>query len=448
MSSTLIRNARLVNEGTIRESDLLIRSGRINRIGGDLPAPPDAEVVDANGALLLPGMIDDQVHFREPGLTHKACIATESRAGVAGGVTSFMEMPNTKPPTTTDTLWREKFDIASRDAVANHSFFFGATNDNIEAIAALDPATCCGVKVFMGSSTGNMLVDDEQTLSRIFQRSPVIIATHCESSPMIDANLMAALERYGPEIPVEEHPNIRSAEACYASTEQATSLAREHGADLHVLHLTTARELQLFDAGPVEDKHITCEVCIHHLLFDARDYPTMGNLIKCNPSVKGPEQRRGLLDGLAADKIDLIATDHAPHTLAEKASTDYRQAPAGLPLIQEVLLAALELHSDGELELTRVVEKTSHNVARRYRIRERGFLREGYWADLVLVDPDQTTTVSNDNALSRCGWTPFDGRQFSHRLLSTWVNGHRVYDRGELLPAPAGQALEFDREAR
>jgi len=447
-TSTLIRNARLVNEGQAYESDLLVRDGRIARIDGGIAAPPGVEVVEADGRVLLPGVIDDQVHFREPGLTHKGCIRTESRAAVAGGVTTFMDMPNTRPPTTKRDELERKYAIAARDSAANYGFYFGASNDNIAEIRALDPPSTCGVKIFMGSSTGNMLVDDPTTLAAIFRDSPVPIATHCESTPMIEANLARALQQFGPDIPVSQHPVIRSAEACYASTEQAVGLAKEHGAQLHVLHLSTARELVLFDPGPLRGKSITAETCVHYLHFTDADYASYGNRIKCNPAIKRQADQDALLEGLRDGRIDIIATDHAPHTVDEKAETDYRKAPSGLPLIQDHLLACLELFHDAQLDLPLLVTVLAHNPATRFGVRERGFLREGFHADLVLVDLEGKTAVTKERVLSRCGWSPFEGRTFRSSIDRVWVNGAMAFDGERVVAHGAAQRLEFVRNRR
>jgi dihydroorotase len=395
---TLIKNARMVNEGRIREGDLLIRAGRIERMDRSITADPQTDVIDADGAWLLPGMIDDQVHFREPGLTHKAGIWSESRAAVAGGITSFMEMPNTKPPTVTLDALEDKYRIAEQKSLANYAFYLGATNDNLDVIRSLEPGVACGVKIFMGASTGNMLVDDERTLAGIFRDARALITTHCESSPMIDENLEAALQRYGPEIPVSEHPNIRSAEACYRSTETAIGLAREYDAPLHVLHLSTAIEMDLFEPGPIGGKLVTGEVCVHFLHFNDGDYARLGNRIKCNPAIKSPADQAALVKALKDGRLDIIATDHAPHTREEKASRDYQKAPSGLPLVQDALLSVLELYHDGVLGMQEIVEKTAHNVAQRSRVLVRGYLREGSWADLGIVDTDQGQIVESGAA--------------------------------------------------
>ncbi|NND45762.1 MAG: dihydroorotase [Xanthomonadales bacterium] len=447
--TTLIKNALLVNEGETRPADMLVRGGRIERIDPDIGAPPNAEIVDATGLHLLPGIIDDQVHFREPGLTHKGDIHSESRAAVAGGVTSFMEMPNTRPPTVTAAELEKKYAIGARNAASNYAFYFGATNDNIESIRELDPARVCGVKVFMGSSTGNMLVDDDDTLALIFRDAPVPITTHCESTPLIERNLERARQRFGAHIPVTEHPRIRDVEACYVSTEKATRLAREHGAQLHVLHLSSARELELFEPGPVTGKSITCETCIHFLHFTDADYPTLGNRIKCNPAIKSERDRDGLIEGLKDGRIDIIATDHAPHTLEEKALEDYEKAPAGLPLVQDLLLAGLELVHDRRLDLELLVTRMAHSPAQRFGVVDRGFLREGYWADFVLVDLDGSTEVTPQRVLSRCGWSPFDGWTFNARIHSTRVNGALAFDGDSVLEHGASMPLEFTgRESR
>jgi len=441
----LIRNATLVNEGDALVGDLLIAGGLIERRDRTIAAPPGARVVDASGLHLLPGVVDDQVHFREPGLTHKGDMRSESRAAVAGGVTSFMDMPNTRPTTTTHEELERKHAIARGSSAANWGFFFGATNDNIQAIRGLDPATACGVKVFMGASTGNMLVDDERILAAIFRDCPLVIATHCESTPMIEANLEAATSRYGDEIPVTEHAAIRSAEACYSSTSMAVGLAREHGARLHVLHVSTARELELFQPGPMAGKSVTAETCIHFLHFTDADYAALGNRIKCNPAIKTAADRDALLAGLRDGRLDILATDHAPHTLAEKSSPVYREAPSGLPLVQDVLLAGLELVRDGHLELPVLVQKLAHNPATRFGVRNRGYLREGYHADLVLVDLHASTEVRPDRVLSKCGWSPFEGRTFGSRIRSTWVNGALAFDGEKVIEHRAAMALTYDR---
>ncbi len=446
--TTVIRNALLVNEGQTTDTDVLLRRGRIDKIAPGLQAPAGAEVVDANGRHLLPGMIDDQVHFREPGLTHKGDFHSESRAAIAGGVTSYMEMPNSKPPTTDFEQLAWKHARAAQTSAANFGFYFGATNDNIDAIRRLDPAMVCGVKVFMGASTGNMLVDDESTLAAIFRDCPVLIATHCESTPMIRANIKQAVARFGKNIPVSEHPAIRSAAACYASSELAVKLANRYQAQLHVLHLSTARELDLFEPGPLNDKHITAEACIHFLHFDDADYARYGNLIKCNPAIKRAADRAALIAAIADGRLDVLATDHAPHTVAEKADDGYLSAPSGLPLVQDVVIAALELVHDGLLDLHTVVRSITHNPARRFNVVERGFIREGYHADLVLVDLHGTTQVSRERVLSACGWSPFEGRRFHSRIDAVWVNGALAFDGRQVIEHGAAQQLEFNHQRR
>jgi dihydroorotase len=445
---TLIQNAILVNEGETREADVLLKSGRIERIASSITAPPGAERVDAAGRHLLPGMIDDQVHFREPGLTHKGDFYSESRAAIAGGVTSYMEMPNSKPPTTDAAQLEWKYARAAETSAANYGFYFGATNDNIENIKALDPAQTCGVKVFMGASTGNMLVDDESTLAAIFRESPVLIATHCESTPMILENTRRAMARYGKRIPVTEHANIRSAEACYASSELAVALANKYHSQLHVLHISTARELDLFAPGDIDGKDITAEACVHFLHFDDSQYAELGNRIKCNPAIKSATDRDALIEAITDGRLDIIATDHAPHTVSEKADESYLSAPAGLPLVQDVLVAALELVHEGKLDLHTVVRGITHNPAKRFSVVERGYIREGYFADLVLVDMNGGTQVTAERVLSRCGWTPFEGRRFRSRVDSVWVNGALAFDGRNVIEHGAAMRLQFNHKRR
>ena len=445
---TLIVNARLVNEGREFDGDLRIRDGRIAEIGSGLAAGRDETVVDAAGRRLLPGMIDDQVHFREPGLEYKADMAIESAAAVAGGLTSFMDMPNTNPPTLDSAALEDKYRRAAGRVWGNHGFYLGASNDNIEAIRALDPLTAPGIKVFMGASTGNMLVDDPETLDAIFREAPTPIITHCEDTPTIDANLAAFKAKYGENIPVECHPDIRSREACIKSTRLALELARRHDTRLHVLHISTADELALFEHGPLvradgSRKRITAETCIHFLRFDRSDYARLGNLIKCNPAIKDPADREALIHALCNDAVDVLATDHAPHTWEEK-QRPYAQAPSGLPLVQYALLAALELVHEGRLDTARVVQKVSHAPAQLFDVAERGFLREGYFADLVLID-DTPLTVRREDVLSKCGWSPFEGMTFRSRIASTWVNGRQVWDGTNLVGTPQGQRLRFAR---
>lgn len=440
----LITNAHIINEGHETAADLLITNGRIEKIAKKIDAPAGVEVFDAGGQWLLPGVIDDQVHFREPGLTQKGDLYTESRAAVAGGTTSYFDMPNNKPAITTRKLLADKYAMAAGRSFANYAFYFGGANDNLDEIAALQPDEACALKVFMGASTGNMLVDDPRTLEGIFQRCPLMVVTHCEDTPMILANEARAREKYGEEVPIAEHPQIRSTEACYKSTELATGLAKKYGANLHVLHLTTARELSFFTPGPVKGKKITAEACVHHLYFSEADYATLGTLIKCNPAIKTEADRKALLHAVMEDRIDVIATDHAPHTAEEKAQS-YFKAPSGLPLVQHSLLMLIELVKRGELNLRTVVSKTSHAVADRFGIKDRGYIREGYFADLVLVDPHGTTTVKKEDILYKCGWSPVTGHTFRAKILATWVNGGLAYRDGVVNQQPLGERIHFAR---
>ncbi len=449
MTSTLIVNARLVNEGREFESDLRIADGRIARIAPQIRAAEGDTVIDAAGRLLLPGMIDDQVHFREPGLTHKGDIASESAAAVAGGLTSFMDMPNTNPPTLNAEALEAKYAVAKGRAWGNHGFYMGASNDNLADIQRTDPRATPGVKVFMGASTGNMLVDNPETLDAIFRDTPVPIITHCEDTPTINANLERYRAQYGDDIPVEFHPDIRSREACIKSTRLALELARRHGTRLHVLHISTADELALFEAGPLfradgSRKRITAETCIHFLRFDRRDYARLGNLIKCNPAIKDPADREALIAAVADGVIDVLATDHAPHTWEEKAQTNYARAPGGLPLVQYALVAALELVHEKRTTVANVVQKFAHAPAQLFDVAGRGFLREGYWADLVLID-DEPFTVRREDVLSKCGWSPFEGTTFRSRIGATWVNGRMAWNGEQLVGRPNGQRLAFER---
>jgi dihydroorotase len=443
MSSTLLVNARLVNEGREFDADLRIQNGRIARIAPTIAALPGEQVIDAAGRYLLPGMIDDQVHFREPGLTHKGDIASESAAAVAGGLTSFMDMPNTNPPTLDADALQAKYAMAAGRAWGNYGFYLGASNDNLAAIRALDPKTTPGIKIFMGSSTGNMLVDDPATLEAIFRDAATPIITHCEDTPTIDATLAAFKQQYGDALDAGMHPDIRSRQACLKSSELAVSLARKHGTRLHVLHLSSADELALFSPGPIQGKRITVETCIHFLRFDRSDYARLGNLIKCNPAIKDASDREALIQALADDLIDVLATDHAPHTWEEK-QKPYAQAPSGLPLVQYALVAALELVHEGRLSTAQVVQKFAHAPAQLFDVAERGFLREGYWADLVLVE-NTPFTVKREDVLSKCGWSPFEGTQFNSRIASTWVNGLLAWNGQQLIGTANGQRLEFAR---
>lgn len=422
----LIKNAKIVNECQIIEGDLRISNQRISRIDKAIPASDQDHIIDAKGLYLLPGMIDDQVHFREPGLTNKGSIASESRAAVAGGITSYMEMPNVKPATTSIEALENKHEIASKKSIANYSFYLGATEGNLDQIKRLNPHTHCGVKVFMGASTGDLLVEHPQALEAIFCESPVLIVTHCESTPVINRNL-EFMRSQGREPTIQDHPKLRDAEACYASSSYAVDLAKKYQSQLHVLHITTEKELSLFESGAIEDKHITAEACVHHLWFSDQDYLRLGNLIKCNPAIKSSHDRDALIKALHNNQIDIIATDHAPHTWEEK-QTEYARAPAGLPLVEHALLSLLDHVKYQRLTLEQVVTKTAHNPALRYAVNERGFIREGYYADLVLVDTNRPTQVWNKETLYQCGWTPFHGHQFSSSIRSTWVNGTQVFN--------------------
>jgi len=453
MIDLLIQNARIVNEGKITEGHILVNKGRIHSIlHADGTTPEKArEIIDAGGKYVIPGAVDDQVHFREPGLTHKADIQSESRAAVAGGITSFMEMPNTMPQTITIDELEKKHTIASGKSLANYSFYLGATNNNIKEIRKLDPRQSCGVKIFMGASTGNMLVDKRETLEAIFAESPVLIATHCEDENIIRANSKEYRDKYGEDVPFHCHPMIRSEEACYRSSSLAVELARKHGSRLHVLHLSTARELELFDSIlPVEQKMITAEVCVHHLWFSQDDYAKKGSLIKWNPAVKTKWDREVLFKGLINNKLDVIATDHAPHTSEEKGGT-YFNAPSGGPLVQHALPAMMEYVLDGRIELPWLVNKMCHAPARLFDVEERGFIREGYYADLVIMDTNSPWEVSSYNILYKCGWSPFEGQTFSTRIMHTIVNGNLVYswdpgsDEHVFNEEKKGMRLQFNR---
>ena len=444
MSNLLLTNARLVNEGRIVETDVWVKGERIERIGAGA-VPADAQVIDLKGRHLLPGIIDDQVHCREPGLTHKATLATESLAAVCGGVTSFLDMPNTSPPTIDRAALADKQRIAAGGCHTNWGFYIGATNTNVEELKRVGPQDACGIKVFMGASTGNMLVDDPQTLEAIFAGAHLPVVTHCEDSPMIWEAERRFRERYGEDVPMSAHPEIRSAEACYKSSSLAVELAKRHGTRLHVLHLSTARELGLFDAGPLANKRITAEVCVHHLWFDESDYADLGTRIKCNPAIKTTADRDALRAAVRDDLIDVIATDHAPHTLEEK-DRSYFQAPSGLPLVQHSLLMMLDQHRAGMFSLEKIVEKAAHNPATLFGIVDRGFVREGYFADLVAVDLAGVTRVTPDQVRYKCGWSPLEGVQLRASVLLTVVNGAVVYRDGEPTGQRVARALEFRRE--
>tara|TARA_B110000459_G_scaffold42022_1_gene45927 strand:+ start:1462 stop:2793 length:1332 start_codon:yes stop_codon:yes gene_type:complete len=439
----LLKNGILINEGSKKQEDLLIKDGRIEKIGKTL-SDSSAKVIDLNGSFVLPGCIDDQVHFREPGLTHKGTIYTESRAAVAGGITSFMEMPNTFPNATTQKLLQDKYDVANENSLANYSFFMGATNDNLDEVLKTNPNTVCGIKVFMGSSTGNMLVDNAQTLEGLFSTVSMLIATHCEDEATIKKNLQKAIDTYGDAIPAEMHPVIRNEEACYLSSSLAVNLAKKHGARLHVLHISTAKETMLFENNlPLIEKKITAEACVHHLWFSDEDYTKYGTKIKWNPAVKSSQDREGIWKALLDNRIDVVATDHAPHTIEEK-SKSYMQAPSGGPLVQHALLSMFEHVKNARISVERVVEKMAHNPAVLFRIKDRGFIREGYFADLVVVKPTKSQVVAPDNILYKCGWSPFEGTKFSNTIDRTFVNGRLVYEDNQLIEPGSGKRLEFD----
>lgn len=444
-----IKNAIIVNEGMVFGGGVYIHGGQIRLVfmNGDLPRIPEgAEVIDANGLHLIPGVIDDQVHFRDPGMTYKADLSTESKAAVAGGITSFMEMPNTIPQTLSQELLEEKYKMGAEKSLANYSFYMGASNDNLEEILKTDPSKVCGIKVFMGASTGNMLVDDPVTLENIFEKAPTLVAVHCEDETTIRENVRIMKERFGEDVPVEYHPLIRSEEACYRSSSMAVELAKKHGTRLHVLHLSTGRELELFDNSiPLEKKMITSEVCAHHLWFHEGDYERLGNHIKWNPAIKSIDDRDELIKGLLDDRLDVIATDHAPHTLEEKKNT-YFKAPSGGPLVQHSLTAMLEYFQRGLISIEKVVEKMCHAPAKCFRVKNRGFIREGYSADLVLVDLNRPWRVEKDNILYKCGWSPFEGQEFSSTVTHTFVNGHLAYHNGVFDERKKGERLYFDRK--
>ncbi|MEM1407684.1 MAG: dihydroorotase [Bacteroidota bacterium] len=445
MGSLLITNAQVVNESAISQNDILIKDERVEKIGSQISAEGVDNVIDASDKYVFPGVIDDQVHFREPGLTHKADIFTESRAAVAGGVTSFMEMPNTVPNALTQELLADKYDIGARSSLANYSFFMGASNDNLEEVLKTNPKDVCGIKVFMGSSTGNMLVDNEKTLEGLFSKVPMIIATHCEDEATIRKNTALYKSKYGEEVPIHCHPLIRSEEACYLSSSLAASLATKHNARLHILHISTAKELELFNNKiPLSQKKITAEACIHHMWFDNKDYAEKGTLIKWNPAVKTSADREAVFNAMLNGTIDVIATDHAPHTLEEKSNT-YFKAPSGGPLIQHSLVAMLDFYHQGKISLEKIAEKMSHNVATLFEIKERGFIREGYFADLAIVDLESPWTVNKDNVRAKCGWSPFTGHEFKSSVEQTIVSGHLAYNEGAIDDSVLGHRLLFER---
>jgi dihydroorotase len=445
MKTTLIVNANIVNEGKVSQGDVLIKGQFIERIGKSLSHNAD-ELIDANGMLLLPGAIDDQVHFREPGLTHKATIFSESRAAVAGGVTSFMEMPNTNPPTYTQQLLEEKYQRAAQTSLANFSFFIGGANDNLEEVLRTDIRKVCGLKIFMGSSTGNLLVDNEKTLEGFFSKFPTLIATHCEDEATIRRNSELYREKYGEDVPIECHPLIRNDEACYKSSSFAVGLARKNGTKLHILHISTAKEIALFDNSiPLEKKMITAEACIHHLWFNDADYKRLGTRIKWNPAVKTANDQSAVFEALLSDRIDVIATDHAPHTWNEKQNS-YFKAPSGGPLVQHTMVAMLEFFNRGMISIEKIVQKMSHNPAILFQIEKRGFIREGYFADLVLVDTNNPWKVEKNNILAKCGWSPFEGESFRSKVTHTFVSGHLAYRNGIFNEERMGERLSFSRD--
>lgn len=444
MKTILIKDANIVNEGNIFSSDVLIKNERIEKISGHIEHST-AEVIDARGKFLIPGMIDDQVHFREPGLTHKADIYSESRAAVAGGITSFMEMPNTIPNTLTQELLQHKYNIAAQKSVANYSFYMGVSNDNYDEVLRTDKSKVCGIKIFMGSSTGNMLVDSTEILTRIFSNSEMLIATHCEDEQTIKRNMELARKEYGENVPMKMHPIIRSAEACYLSSSFAVELAKKHNTRLHILHISTAKELELFDSTiPLINKKITAEACVHHLFFDDSDYEKLGTMIKWNPAIKTAIDQKAILEGVISNKIDVIATDHAPHTLEEKKQS-YFNAPSGGPLVQFALQSLMEHYKKGNISIEDIVRKTSHAVADCFKIQERGYIREGYFADLVLLDYPKTQTVTRDIILSKCKWSPFENYTFNSTIHTTIVNGNVVYSNGKVNDGYLGKRLHFKK---
>lgn len=444
MSKYLIKNVKIINEGSSLIADILINGQLIEKIGSSISSPGATEI-NGEGKLLIPGIIDDQVHFREPGLTHKAEIYTEAKAAVAGGITSYMEMPNTIPNALTQELLQDKYDIAKEKSLANYSFYMGASNDNLDEVLRTDPENVCGIKIFMGSSTGNMLVDNENTLENIFSNSPMLIATHCEDEATIQKNTEIFREKYGEGVPISCHPLIRSEEACYLSSSKAVELAKKTGARLHILHISTAKETELFENHiPLTEKKITAEACIHHMWFSDQDYDQKGTLIKWNPAVKTLTDRDGIRNAVKSGRIDVIATDHAPHTLDEKSNT-YFKAPSGGPLVQHAFNAMYELYNQGVFSLEMIIEKMCHNPAILFNIKERGFIREGYYADLVLIDPDSPWKVERSNVLAKCSWSPFEGTAFTSSITHTWVSGHLAYENGSFNEDQKGMRLEFVR---
>lgn len=440
--SILIKNAQIVNRGKISSGDVLIKKGRIERVAGTIDENADT-VIDATGKFLLPGIIDDQVHFREPGLTHKSDLYTEPRAAVRGGVTSFMEMPNTKPPAITQELLQDKYDIAAQKSIANYSFFMGASNDNLEEVLKTDPTTVCGIKAFMGSSTGNMLVDNRTTLEALFSSTPMLIATHCEDEQTVRGNMAAYREKYGDHVPIELHPEIRSVEGCLISSKLATDLAKKHGTRLHILHISTKDELDLFRNDiPLSEKKITAEVCVHHLYFNQNDYAKFGTQIKCNPAIKSADHQEALFPALLDNRLDIIATDHAPHTWEEKQG-HYFSAPSGVPLVQHSFNVMFEFYQKGMISLERVVEKMCHAPAECFRVKDRGYIDEGMWADLFIVDPEKEWEVSKTQLEYKCGWSPFEGKKFKGFVETTIVSGHLAWHEGVLNDEKKGERMMF-----
>ena len=445
MNTVLIKNATIVNENNTFLGDVLIENELIKKISSNIESDKNTQIIDATGSYLIPGFIDDQVHFREPGLTHKATIATESRAAAAGGITTFIEQPNTIPNATTQKLLEDKFEIASNTSYVNYSFMFGGTNDNLEELLKTDPKKVAGIKLFLGSSTGNMLVDDVEVLEKIFSSTKMIISVHCEDEATIRKNTALYTEKFGENIPIKYHPIIRSEESCYISSSKAIELAKKTGARLHIFHVSTEKETHLFRNDiPLEEKQITAEVCIHHLWFNDDDYDKKGTFIKWNPAVKAEKDRLGLWKALLDDRIDVLATDHAPHTLEEKNNV-YCKAPSGGPLVQHAVMAILEKVKEGVISIEKAVEKMSHNPAKLFQIEKRGFIKEGYFADIVLIDPNKPQTVTKENILYKCGWSPFEGNTFSHSITHTFVNGNLVYENGKFNENIRGKRLTFNR---
>ena len=444
MGTLLILNAKIVNENSIVESDIYVRNGRIDKIAKDLSSMKVQQVIDIKGKYLLPGMIDDQVHFRDPGMPQKGTIKTESQAAVAGGITTFFDMPNTIPNVLDSEILEDKMMLAAENSIANYSFYHGTSNDNLEAIKAIDPLACCGLKVFMGASTGNMLVDDIEILNGVFEHAPVLVATHCEDTPTIIENEENYRQIYGDDIPFELHPKIRSEEACFKSSSLALELAKTHGTKLHVLHISTAKEAEMFSDAAIAEKRITAEVCTHFLAFTDEDYAEKGALIKCNPAIKTEVDRAGLFQGLMDGRLDVIGTDHAPHTWDEKQG-NYFKAPSGLPLVQYAIPSLLEHYQDGIFSLEFIVEKTSHAVAELFNIKDRGYIREGYWADFVVIDTENGITARHEDVISKCAWTPFDGYHFRSSIYATIVNGNLVFINNKIRKGTLGKRVEFTR---